>query len=377
MPENTQNTQTNNSRRRFLLTGGAFTMALAGSSYSQAQSGADTGAKDLTTRTLGNGKHSLTLSALGLGCMGMSYHRSFVPERGAMIRLLRSAVDAGVTFFDTAEVYGPYVNEALVGEALSPVRKDILICSKFGFNIQNGEMAGLNSKPEHIRRVVEESLRRLRTDHIDLLYQHRVDPQVPIEDVAGTVKDLIAQGKVRRFGLSEASAEIIRKAHQVQPLTAVQSEYSLMWRGPENSVLKVCEELGIGFVPYSPLCRGYLAGFINERTKFNPKNDNRATLPRYAPEAIKTNWAMIDLLTEFGNQRGFTAAQVALAWLQAQRPWIVSIPGTTKLAHLRENLMSSQVRFSPEELESFTRAASGIKIVGERYTGQAAQQVSK
>lgn len=372
-----KNTHTSNSRRRFLLTGGAFTTALAGSSYSQAQSGADTGAKDLATRTLGNGKQSLKVSALGLGCMGMSYHRSFVPERGAMIRLLRSAVDAGVTLFDTAEVYGPYVNEALVGEALSPVRKDILICSKFGFNIQNGEMAGLNSKPEHIRRVVEESLRRLRTDHIDLLYQHRVDPQVPIEDVAGTVKDLIAQGKVRRFGLSEASAAIIRKAHQVQPLTAVQSEYSLMWRGPESSVLKVCDELGIGFVPYSPLCRGYLTGFINERTKFNPKNDNRATLPRYAPEAIKTNWAMIDLLTEFGNQRGFTAAQVALAWLQAQRPWIVSIPGTTKLAHLRENLMSSQVRFSPEELERFTRAASGIKIVGERYTGQAAQQVSK
>ncbi|HBY60725.1 MAG TPA: aldo/keto reductase [Solibacterales bacterium] len=373
-----RNTQTRNSRRRFLITGGALTTSLIGiSSSGLAQSGDGGGGKGAATRTLGTGRQSLSVSALGLGCMGMSYHRSFVPERGAMIRLLRSAVDSGVTLFDTAEVYGPYINEALVGEALSPVRKDILICSKFGFNIQNGEMAGLNSKPEHIRRVVEESLRRLRTDHIDLLYQHRVDPQVPIEDVAGTVKDLIAQGKVRRFGLSEANAEIIRKAHQVQPLTAVQSEYSLMWRGPESSVLKVCEELGIGFVPYSPLCRGYLAGFINERTKFNPKNDNRATLPRYSPEAIKTNWAMIDLLTEFGNQRGFTAAQVALAWLQAQRPWIVSIPGTTKLAHLRENLMSSQVRFSPEELERLTRAASGIRIIGERYTGQSAQQVSK
>lgn len=373
-----KNTQTSDSRRRFLIKGGALTTSLTSiSSSSHAQSGAGGVAKDVATRTLGNGKQSLKVSALGLGCMGMNYHRSFVPERSAMIRLLRSAVDSGVTLFDTAEVYGPYINEALVGEALSPVRKDILICSKFGFNIQNGEMAGLNSKPEHIRRVVEESLRRLRTDHIDLLYQHRVDPQVPIEDVAGTVKDLIAQGKVRRFGLSEANAEIIRKAHQVQPLTAVQSEYSLMWRGPESSVLKVCEELGIGFVPYSPLCRGYLAGFINERTKFNPKNDNRATLPRYEPEAIKTNWGMIDLLTEFGNQRGFTAAQVALAWLQAQRPWIVSIPGTTKLAHLRENLMCSQVRFSPEELERFTRAASRIRIVGERYTGQSAQQVSK
>ncbi len=372
-----RNTQTRNSRRRFLLTGGASTTSLLGiSSSGQAQSGDSGAAKGSATRTLGTGKQSLYVSALGLGCMGMSYHRSFVPDRSAMVRLIRNAVDSGVTLFDTAEVYGPYVNEALAGEALSPVRKQILICTKFGFNIQNGEMAGLNSRPEHIRRVVEESLRRLRTDHIDLLYQHRVDPQVPIEDVAGTVKDLIGQGKVRRFGLSEANAETIRKAHKVQPLTAVQSEYSLMWRGPEGSVLKVCEELGIGFVPYSPLCRGYLAGLINERTKFNPKNDNRATLPRYEPEAIKTNWAMIDLLTEFGNQRGFTAAQVALAWLQAQRPWIVPIPGTTKLAHLHENMMSSAVQFSPEELERFTRAASEIRIVGDRYTGPSAQQVN-
>lgn len=369
---------TNSNRRGFLITGGALASSFAATGNSgYAQAGVGQSDQGVATRMLGTGQQSLKVSALGLGCMGMNFHRSFVPERSAMIRLIRDAVEAGVTLFDTAEVYGPYVNEVLVGEALSPIRKKILICTKFGFNIQNGEMAGLNSRPEHIRKVVEESLRRLRTDHIDLLYQHRVDPQVPIEEVAGTVKDLIGQGKVRRFGLSEAGVETIRKAHRVQPLTAVQSEYSLMWREPESSVLKVCEELGIGFVPYSPLCRGYLAGFINERTKFNPKNDNRATLPRYQPEAIKTNWAMIDLLTEIGNQRGFTAAQVALAWLQAQRPWIVPIPGTTKLAHLRENLMSSQVQFSKAELERFTRAASEIKIIGDRYTGQSAQQVNK
>lgn len=379
--------QTKESRRQLLIKGGALASALAGASSGlRAQTepapngvgrGAMGGAMGGATRVLGSGKQSLQVSALGLGCMGMSYHRSFVPERGAMIRLIRNAVASGVTLFDTAEVYGPYVNEALVGEALSPVRKEVRISTKFGFHIQNNEMAGLNSRPEHIRKVVEESLRRLRTDYIDLLYQHRVDPQVPIEDVAGTVKELIAQGKVRRFGLSEANAETIRKAHAVQPLTAVQSEYSLMWKAPESSVLQVCEELGIGFVPYSPLCRGYLAGFLNERTKFNPKNDNRATLPRYQPEAIKANWAMIDLLTGFGNQRGYTAAQVALAWLLAQRPWIVPIPGTTKMAHLLENLLSSQIVFQPGELEQLTRAAAEIKIVGERYTGQSAQQVGK
>lgn len=355
------------SRRHFLISAAASaTMLTAAGAASPAQ-----------TRTLGSGSPSLTVSPIGLGCMGMTFHRSFVPEKSAMIRLLRSAVDSGITLFDTAEVYGPYSNELLVGEALRPLRKQVMISTKFGFRIENGEMAGLNSRPEHIRKVVEESLQRLRTDYIDLLYQHRVDPQVPIEDVAGTVQDLIRQGKVRRFGLSEAGVETIRKAHRIQPLTAIQSEYSLMWREPENSVLKVCAELGIGFVPYSPLCRGYLAGFIHERTKFNPKNDNRATLPRYQPDAIKTNWAMIDLLTEFGNQRGFTAAQVALAWLMAERPWIVPIPGTTKLAHLQENMMAGQLQFTPQELTQFTQAASAIKIVGDRYTGQSAQQVNR
>ena len=245
--------------------------------------------------------------------MGMSYHRSFVPDKKVSISLIRKAAELGVNLFDTAEAYGPYLNEELVGEALLPIRKDILICSKFGFNIQNGQLAGLNSKPEHIRKVVEQSLKRLKTDHIDLLYQHRVDPNVPIEDVAGTVKNLIKEGKVKHFGLSEAGAQSIRKAHAVQPLTALQSEYSLMTRQPELDVIKVCEELGIGFVPYSPLSRGFLSGMINERTKYNPANDNRPTLPRYQPDAIKANWLIIEKLTEFGNPRGLTAAQVALA----------------------------------------------------------------
>jgi len=327
-------------------------------------------------RTLGSGKHSLDVTALGLGCMGMNYHRSFVPDRKVMIALIRKAVEMDVNLFDTAEVYGPFINEELVGEALAPLRKDILICSKFGFNIQNGQMAGLNSKPDHIRTVVEQSLKRLRTDHIDLLYQHRVDPNVPIEDVAGTVKDLIKEGKVRRFGLSEASPEVIRKAHTVQPLTAIQSEYSLMWRKPEDGVLKVCEELGIGFVPYSPLCRGFLSGFINERTKYNPANDNRPTLPRYQPDAIKANWVMIDTLTEFGNQRGLTAAQVALAWLLAQKPWIVPIPGTTKQSHFQENLWAADIEFTSDELKKLTEVISKIKIVGDRYTGEQAKQVN-
>ncbi|NUO01467.1 MAG: aldo/keto reductase [Saprospiraceae bacterium] len=330
---------------------------------------------NLKHRTLGSGKHSLEVSALGLGCMGMSYHRSFVPDRKSMIALLRKAVEMGVTLFDTAEVYGPFINEELVGEALAPVRKDVLICSKFGFNIQNGQMAGLNSRPDHIRSVVEQSLKRLKTDHIDLLYQHRVDPQVPVEEVAGTVKNLIGEGKVRNFGLSEANMENIRKAHAVQPVTALQSEYSLMWRKPDEDVLQVCEELGIGFVPYSPLCRGYLSGFINERTKFIAENDNRATLPRYTPDAIKANWVMIDVLTEFGNHRGFTAAQVALAFLLAQKPWIVPIPGTTKQAHLQENLWSANIEFTADELKEITEKISKITVVGERYTGQAAQQV--
>jgi aryl-alcohol dehydrogenase-like predicted oxidoreductase len=322
----------------------------------------------LKQRTLGKGANGITVSSLGLGCMGMSFNRSFIPDKKYMIPVIRKAYDMGVTLFDTAEAYGPFTNEVLVGEAIAPFRKNIILCSKFGFELQNNKMTGgFNSKPEHIREVVEQSLKRLKTDVIDLLYQHRVDPNVPMEDVAGTVKDLIKEGKVKHFGLSEAGPESIRKAHAVQPVTALQSEYSLMTRDPEKDVFAVCEELGIGFVPYSPLCRAYLTGYINERTKYNPENDNRPTLPRYKPEAIIANWGMIDILTEYGNQRGYSAAQVALAWLLAQKPWIVPIPGTTKLAHLQENLWSADIEFTGDELKNLTDALSNIHIAGDRY----------
>ena len=373
-------------RRNFLKAGttlGASLLATSAFSFSSSEKNAVRGnettkhSSNAKYRTLGAGKNSIKVSALGLGCMGMSYHRSFVPDKKVSIELIRKAHEMGVNFFDTAEAYGPYKNEELVGEAISPFRKNIVLCSKFGFNIQNNQLAGTNSKPAHIREVVEQSLKRLRTDYIDLLYQHRVDPNVPIEDVAGTVKDLIKEGKVKYFGLSEAGASSIRKAHAVQPITALQSEYSLMTREPEMEVIKVCEELGIGFVPYSPLSRGFLSGLINERTKYNPANDNRPTLPRYQPDAIKANWVMIDVLTEFGNPRGLTPAQVALAWLLAQKPWIVPIPGTTKLAHLRENLWSADFEFTLDELKTLTEALSKIKIVGARYTGMQAQQTNK
>lgn len=321
------------------------------------------------TRTLGSGKNSIEVNyGLGLGCMGMSWNRSFVPNHKEMVALIRKAYDMGMNLFDTAEAYGPFVNEELVGGAIAPFRKNITLCSKFGFDIQNNKMTGgFNSKPEHIKEVVNQSLKRLNTDYIDLLYQHRVDPGVPMEDVAGAVKDLIAAGKVRHFGLSEAGVESIRKAHAVQPLTAIQTELSLMSIEPLTDIFPVCEELGIGFVPYSPLCRAYLTGYLNERTKFIPGNDNRPTLPRYTPEAIKANWSIIEFLTDFGNQRGLTAAQISLAWLLAQKPWVVPIPGTTKLAHLQENLWSSDIEFTPDELSSLTEAIYKIKIVGDRY----------
>ncbi len=375
----------NHNRRNFLklgtMAGGAL---LSAPLFSFAETGAkkknnsDTNHTAITKRrTLGRGQHKIEVSALGLGCMGMSYHRSFVPDKKVSIALIRKAYDMGINFFDTAEAYGPFKNEELVGEAIAPFRKNIILCSKFGFNIQNNQLAGLNSKPAHIREVVEQSLKRLKTDHIDLLYQHRVDSNVPMEDVAGTVKDLIKEGKVKHFGMSEAGAASIRKAHAVQPLTALQSEYSLMTREPEGEVIKTCEELGIGFVPYSPLSRGFLSGMINERTKYNPANDNRPTLPRYQPDAIKANWMIIDALYEFGNPRGLTPAQVALAWLLAQKQFIVPIPGTTKLAHLQENLLSADFEFTSEELKTLTETLSKIKIVGNRYTGVQAQQTNK
>jgi len=368
-------------RRGFLKAGAALGATMIASPVSSARAAVDTESRATGARgehrTLGTGTHSMRVSALGLGCMGMNFNRSFIPERSVSVSLIRKAVDLGVTLFDTAEAYGPFTNEVVVGEALAPVRKDVLICSKFGFDVHGGRIAGLNSKPAHIRAVVEQSLGRLKTDHIDVLYQHRVDPNVPIEDVAGTVKELIAEGKARHFGLSEAGPETIRRAHAVQPLTALQSEYSLMTRQPEDDLIKVCEELGIGFVPYSPLSRAFLTGFLNQNTKYNVDNDNRPSLPRYQPDAIKANWVMIDTLSEFGNPRGLTPAQVALAWLLAQKPWIVPIPGTTKLAHLQENLSSADFRFTAEELRAFTEAVSRITIVGERYTGTQAQQANR
>ncbi|WFB62095.1 aldo/keto reductase [Sphingobacterium sp. WM] len=325
-------------------------------------------------RLLGSGKHQLQVSAIGLGCMGMSYHRSFVPDRKVSINLIREANDLGVNFFDTAEAYGPYLNEDLVGEALAPIRKNVVLASKFGF-IDGTPSKGLDSRPETIRKAVDESLKRLKTDYLDLLYQHRVDPNVPMEDVAGTIKELIQAGKVLNFGLSEASVDNIRKAHAIQPVTALQSEYSLFTRDPEKTVIPVCEELGIGFVPYSPLSRGLITGYINERTKYNAQNDNRPALPRYQRDAILANWPLIELLKDFGDQRGLTVAQVALAWLSAQKSFIVSIPGTTKLAHLRENFDSSLYQFDAQELMELTANLDKIKIVGERAVGQQAQQI--
>lgn len=323
------------------------------------------------------GMSGLEVSALGLGCMGMSYHRGPAPDRKAMIALLHQAVEHGVTFFDTAEVYGPFFNETLVGEALVPFGKNVAIATKFGFDCEAGNSAGLNSRPEHIRLVVEKSLHRLKRDCIDLFYQHRLDPKVPIEDVAGTVKDLIQQGKVKHFGLCEVNAETIRRAHAVQPLTAVQSEYSLMWREPEAEILPTLEQLGIGFVPYSPLGRGYLSGTLNEHTKFDASNDNRAGLPRFTAEAMKANQVLVELLNKFAQRKGATTSQIALAWVLAQKPWIVPIPGTTKLTRLEENLKSADLTFSTDELLDLNRTVSNIQLLGDRYPAAQQKMVAK
>jgi aryl-alcohol dehydrogenase-like predicted oxidoreductase len=317
-------------------------------------------------RTLGNS--SLDVSALGLGCMGMSFALGPPPDRASMIALLRAAVDRGVTFFDTAQIYGPYTNEDLVGEALEPVRDRVAIATKFGFGIDDdGRATGtLNSRPEYIRAMAEGSLRRLRVEAIDLYYQHRVDPDVPIEEVAGTVRDLIAEGKVKRFGLSEAGALTIRRAHAVQPVTALQSEYSLWWREPEAVILPTLEELGIGFVPFSPLGRGFLTGTIDQNTTFDAA-DFRMTLPRFSAENRAANQTMVTLLTRMAAEKGGTAAQVALAWLLAQKPWIVPIPGTTKLSRLEENLAGASLTLTDTELRDLTAAAEAIEVHGERY----------
>jgi aryl-alcohol dehydrogenase-like predicted oxidoreductase len=322
------------------------------------------------------GKSALEVSALGLGCMGMNHHRGPAPERNAMIALLLAAVARGISFFDTAEVYGPFTNEELVGDALAPLAKGVVIATKFGFDLGPGGSGGPNSRPERIRQVAEASLKRLRVEAIDLFYQHRVDPVVPIEDVAGTVKDLIAEGKVKHFGLSEAGASTIRRAHAVQPVTALQSEYSLWWREPEAEVLPACEELGIGFVPFSPLGRGFLTGKIDETTVFG-ENDNRGSLPRFTPEARKANQPMVHLLEEIGRTKDATPAQVALAWLLAQKPWIVPIPGTTKLARLDENLGALDVALSAEDLSAIESASARLKIEGARYPEADQRQVGR
>jgi aryl-alcohol dehydrogenase-like predicted oxidoreductase len=312
------------------------------------------------------GKSGLEVSALGLGCMGMSFGLGPAVDKQSGIEVVRAAVERGVTFFDTAEVYGPYVNEELVGEALAPFRNRVKIATKFGFRIENGKQAGLDSRPKHIKEVAEASLKRLKTDVIDLFYQHRVDDQVPIEDVAGAVKDLIQQGKVKHFGLSEAGAKTIRRAHAVQPVTALQSEYSLWWREPEREIIPVLEELGIGFVPFSPLGKGFLTGAIDEGTQFH-KSDFRSIVPRFSSENRKANQTVVDLLTRFAKERNATPAQIALAWLLAQKPWIVPIPGTTKIHRLEENLGALNIQLSPEDLQSLEEATSRIAVQGARY----------
>jgi aryl-alcohol dehydrogenase-like predicted oxidoreductase len=314
-------------------------------------------------RTLGQG---LEVSAVGLGCMGMSQSYGVIPDKADMIPVLRAAVERGVTFFDTAQIYGPFVNEELVGEALAPLRDRVIIATKFGLRVDADGQQVTDSRPETIRETVEGSLRRLRTDRIDLLYQHRVDPNVPIEDVAGTVKDLIAAGKVRHFGLSEAGVATIRRAHAVQPVTAVQSEYSLWWRRPEEALLPTLEELGIGLVPFSPLGKGFLTGALDEKTTFTP-NDFRNIVPRFSAEARKANLGIVELLRSMAERKAATPAQIALAWLLALKPWIVPIPGTTKLARIEENVGAAAVELTTEDLREIDEAAAKIQIQGARY----------
>lgn len=325
------------------------------------------------------GKSGLEVSAIGLGCMGMSYGYSPPKDKREMASLLRTAVDRGVTFFDTAEAYGPFTNEELVGEVLGPIRDQVVIATKFGFKPafkDEPRWTGLDSRPEHIREAVEGSLKRLKIDTIDLLYQHRVDPNVPIEDVAGTVKDLIRDGKVQRFGLSEAGAETIRRAHAVQPVTALQSEYSIWWRAPEKEILPTVEQLGIGFVPYSPLGRGFLTGKMDVNTRFD-SSDFRSILPRFAPAALKANQVLIDLLSNIAQRKKATPAQIALAWLLAVKPWIVPIPGTTKPHRLEENIGAASVELTPDDLHDIDTAASKIKVQGDRYPEHLAQMTGR
>jgi aryl-alcohol dehydrogenase-like predicted oxidoreductase len=324
------------------------------------------------------GKSNLEVSALGLGCMGMSFGYGPAADKPEMISLIRTAVERGVTFFDTAEVYGPFTNEELVGEALAPLREQVVIATKFGFKLDpnTGKQAGLDSRPEHIQRVAEASLKRLRSDVIDLFYQHRVDPEVPIEDVAGAVKDLIQAGKVKHFGLSEAGVQTIRRAHAVQPVTALQSEYSLWWREPEAEIMPALEELGIGFVPFSPLGKGFLTGKIDESTRFD-SSDFRNSVPRFTPEARKANRALVDLLETIAQRKKATPAQIALAWVLARKPWIVPIPGTTKLHRLQENVAAASIELSEGDLREVESATSNITVQGARYSEGAQRMIDR
>jgi aryl-alcohol dehydrogenase-like predicted oxidoreductase len=322
------------------------------------------------------GKSNLEVSAIGLGCMGMSFSYGPPKDKQEMTTLIRRAVELGVTFFDTAEVYGPFTNEELVGEALAPFRSQVAIATKFGFKFADGKQAGLDSRPEHIKEMAEASLKRLRSEIIDLFYQHRVDPNVPIEDVAGAVKVLIQQGKVKHFGLSEAGVQVIRRAHAVQPVAALQSEYSLWWREPEEAILPKLEELGIGFVPFSPLGKGFLTGAIKEDTQFD-KTDFRNTVPRFASENRKANQAIVDVVTKFAQQKKATPAQIALAWVLAQKPWMVPIPGTTKLHRLEENVGAVSVELTPEDLRQIDDAASKVEVRGERYPESAQRMINR
>ena len=324
-------------------------------------------------RKLGQG---LEVSEIGLGCMGMSFGYGEVHDLKPMTELMHKAIDLGITFFDTAEIYGPYINEELVGQALKPFKNRVIIATKFGFDIQDGKSIGLNSRPEQIRKVAEASLKRLQVDAIDLFYQHRVDPQVPIEDVAGTVKDLIQEGKVKHFGLSEVGVEMIRRAHAVQPVTALQSEYSLFWREPEQQILPVLEELGIGFVPFSPLGKGFLTGKIDTSTSFS-QNDFRSTVPRFSEGNLKKNLSLVEVVKQFALEKNCEPSQIALAWVLAQKPWIVPIPGTTKINRLQENAGAVNVSLSPEDLQKIDKVLSKIEIAGERYAPASQKMINR
>ena len=327
----------------------------------------------MNKRKLGQG---LEVSEIGLGCMGMSFGYGEVHDLKPMTELMHKAIDLGITFFDTAEIYGPYINEELVGQALKPFKNKVVIATKFGFEIQDGKSIGLNSRPEQIRKVAEASLKRLQVDAIDLFYQHRVDPQVPIEDVAGTIKDLIQEGKVKHFGLSEVGVEMIRRAHAVQPVTALQSEYSLFWREPEQQILPVLEELGIGFVPFSPLGKGFLTGKIDTSTSFS-QNDFRSTVPRFSEENLKKNLTLVEVVKQFAREKSCEPSQIALAWVLAQKPWIVPIPGTTKINRLQENAGAVNVSLSPEDLQKIDKVLSKIEIAGERYAPASQKMINR